>query len=401
MQKRINNQNLIRVFKIILLGIIISGLAFFGFNMKGFSPGYLYLIVVFLSGYWFGLRGGLLAAFMAIGLSFTELNLLYKQPWPMDIYQDFIFRVLAYITGSLCTGLLAGKIIKLKKRLQVVEHYDELTGCLNYRWIMHTLSQEIKRAQRYNNKLSIIMLDLDYFKKINDNYGHLFGNEVLKFFSATVKGCIRDIDVVGRFGGDEFLIILPFADAGQAINVIKRIKQNLKKVDFCESGIKVKKELLLKFSAGVVCFPENGITVNELLRAADHCLLQSKVSGKNKITAEKRHWLRINPFPGFIMEVVNPKTGTYFYPARIYNISAQGAFLLSQEKLYSQKLYCIIRLPNQNQSAKIICKVIHRKVASDYEEFGIYFESLPNTFARTYQDLLYDHFKGFNNITVH
>ncbi|UCC44637.1 MAG: GGDEF domain-containing protein, partial [Candidatus Zixiibacteriota bacterium] len=133
---------------------------------------------------------------------------------------------------------------------------------------------------RYNLPLSLIMVDIDWFKKLNDSYGHEIGNVVLTELAEVIKECIRDVDVFARYGGEEFVIILPQTPQAEASVLAERIRTQIEKhvVATENSG-----SLRVTVSAGVSSFPENGKSAEDLVSTADQALYQAKGSGKNLV----------------------------------------------------------------------------------------------------------------------
>ncbi len=157
------------------------------------------------------------------------------------------------------------------KRLAIT---DELTGAFNHRWFHSRMEEEIRRADRYNRPLSIIMVDVDHFKKYNDSHGHLMGDEVLRGVANTLKRWTRVIDVVSRYGGDEFTILLPETDTEGALTVARRLKKEIEETYFPletyqPSGV-------ITISMGIASFPENGISSKELIKSADDAMYKAK-----------------------------------------------------------------------------------------------------------------------------
>ena len=157
---------------------------------------------------------------------------------------------------------------------------DDLTGIYNRRHIFVELEREIERAIRYERPLSGMMIDVDDFKKINDRYGHLTGDRVLRSFTRILEDSIRKIDILGRYGGDEFLLILPETRIEEARMVAERIRKSLQ--DYQEN---VAGEIfVLTASIGLVAFDESCRGDKTLfLEKIDHVLLAAKRAGKNTV----------------------------------------------------------------------------------------------------------------------
>ena len=116
---------------------------------------------------------------------------------------------------------------ELHRRTEELTINDELTDTYNYRYFVQKLQEEKRRALRYTLPLSLIMVDIDWFKKLNDSYGHQVGNVVLKQLSAIIKRCIRDVDIFCRYGGEEFVVILPQTPQVEASSIAERIRQQV------------------------------------------------------------------------------------------------------------------------------------------------------------------------------
>jgi len=168
----------------------------------------------------------------------------------------------------------------LHRKMEELTVTDELTGIFNYRYFNAKLKEEQRRADRYDLPLSMIMLDIDWFKKFNDNYGHEVGNIVLKGITGVVKRCIRDVDIFARYGGEEFVIILPQTPQDEVTKIGERIRQQIESSVFGGGDIP---ELKVTVSVGVTSFPENGKPNEELLSVVDQALYRAKGSGKNMV----------------------------------------------------------------------------------------------------------------------
>ena len=169
----------------------------------------------------------------------------------------------------------------LEEKLKTLASHDELTGCVNFRSTMELLEKEINRSQRYQKEFSVIMIDIDDFKRKNDEYGHQAGNDILINFANVIKNSLRNIDSVGRYGGEEFMVILPETDAQHALVVLERIRNNLEQTKITSPHLDNSKKVTLKFSAGIAVFPHNAKDLKELIWVADNALLQAKRKGKN------------------------------------------------------------------------------------------------------------------------
>jgi diguanylate cyclase len=155
---------------------------------------------------------------------------------------------------------------------------DALTGALNRRGLDQTLSREIARAQRGGQKMSVTMIDLDYFKSVNDLFGHEAGDQLLIHFTGLIRSVLRKSDALVRYGGEEFALILPETDARGALFVLGRLQQVVKKTPLMYNG----REIATTFSAGVAELQdeENG---HALLRRADDAVYAAKRAGRDCI----------------------------------------------------------------------------------------------------------------------
>jgi len=157
---------------------------------------------------------------------------------------------------------------------------DELTGLFNYRYLDIALEREIKRTERYSSSLSIIFLDLDLFKNVNDTHGHLVGSKVLKEVGMLLKKMTREVDFVFRYGGDEFTIILVETGMAGAAIVAERIRRSIEAHNFlADEGLQIKITACL----GYACFPDDSKSKTELLELSDQAMYHGKLSGKNVV----------------------------------------------------------------------------------------------------------------------
>ncbi|MDD5065622.1 MAG: sensor domain-containing diguanylate cyclase [bacterium] len=165
----------------------------------------------------------------------------------------------------------------LIEELKRISNTDPLTGVYNYRYLIEYLEKEKSRAKRFNLKFSILLLDIDDFKAINDRFGHLKGDEVLLTFLQTIKATIRDIDVLSRYGGDEFILVAPNTDKKSALLLGNKLLKVSPVVNLKE------KKLKIKFSLGIATFPDDTADLTELIKMADKRLYLAKQQGKNQV----------------------------------------------------------------------------------------------------------------------
>ncbi len=170
-----------------------------------------------------------------------------------------------------------GKISRLRDELQDQAIRDPLTGLFNRRYLQETLNRELNRARRGDYPISVVMMDLDDFKQVNDTYGHKAGDQALRSLGEIIRSHIRESDIACRFGGEEFVLVLPETNpqiAGQRAEHIRREFQSTK-------SFKEKKDITPTLSAGVAAFPANGKTAEIILDAADQAMYAAKARGGN------------------------------------------------------------------------------------------------------------------------
>jgi len=159
-------------------------------------------------------------------------------------------------------------------------YIDELTGLYNYRYLDVVLDRELKRSERYGSPLSVLFLDIDHFKMVNDMFGHLIGSRVLREVGALLRKSVRDVDAVIRYGGDEYTVVLVETGVEGAAVVAERIRQAVEAYTFARAdGLAIK----LTVSLGYACTPNDAATKAELLELADQAMYRGKAGGKNMV----------------------------------------------------------------------------------------------------------------------
>jgi diguanylate cyclase (GGDEF)-like protein len=163
------------------------------------------------------------------------------------------------------------------ERTQQLAYLDGLTGIFNRRFFEMRIREELERAQRYNTSLSVVMLDIDYFKKLNDEFGHLLGDEVLKQVSGIFQQQLRKGDVVCRYGGEEFALLLPQTTGENALEVAEKLRRTVEAWHF--PGV----PRPVTISAGLADCPAFGKSRDDIVSAADAALYHAKLSGRNRV----------------------------------------------------------------------------------------------------------------------
>jgi len=162
-------------------------------------------------------------------------------------------------------------------RVRQLAYRDGLTGVFNRRYFESRLVDEVTRAARYGGGVSVLMIDLDHFKKINDDFGHMIGDDVLRAVSSVFVRNLRKVDVVCRYGGEEFAIVLPATQGVSAAAVANKLRRAVANSHL--TGI----PYAVTVSVGVSEFPANGITRDDIVRAADSALYEAKEAGRNRV----------------------------------------------------------------------------------------------------------------------
>ena len=173
--------------------------------------------------------------------------------------------------------------IQLYQELEKTAITDSLTELYTRRYLMERFDEELNRSKMREMSLSFLMIDVDNFKRFNDQYGHLTGDQILRQIAKIIKENIREIDIAGRFGGEEFCIVLPDTNKEGAVYVAERIRSTTEKTIIKAYDASVNATI----SIGVATSPKDGRSIDTLLENADFALYQAKASGRNKVCAAK------------------------------------------------------------------------------------------------------------------
>jgi len=174
--------------------------------------------------------------------------------------------------------------VLLHQEAQRLSITDGLTGLWNYRYFQMTIDKEIERASRFGRPLSVLMLDLDKFKAVNDTYGHQRGDSVLIELATRIKGAIREVDTLARYGGEEFVLILPETDVTGALQTAEKVCELVRNRRF---GSTDEEPLRLTISVGLAVYPDHASTPAGLVKAADTALYAAKGAGRDRVVMAK------------------------------------------------------------------------------------------------------------------
>ncbi len=197
---------------------------------------------------------------------------------------SYLTQVFNHMVSSLKRGQMEiaqahDALVEKNHELHELSITDGLTGLFNRKHLMDLFDMEMARTRRYRIPFSVMIADIDHFKKINDTYGHLAGDSVLRRIADTLSQMVRECDHVGRYGGEEFLIILPNSDAAGAMKTAQRIRHGVHQVRFYNDG----NEIVLTVSVGVAQCNDGEDSVEAILSRADAALYQAKETGRNQV----------------------------------------------------------------------------------------------------------------------
>ena len=252
---------------ILIAGSVVGGVASFIFSL---------LASLALLGGWF------------IGMRLNSSPSLLYQPVYAPLYlgsQILIQQIVALLLFSVSRNIEQSfeYLREQADQMAVLAHTDPLTSLANRRQMIEQLAREYSRARRYERPLSLLYLDLDSFKEINDQFGHLFGDEILRNAALSMRSVLRSTDLLSRIGGDEFAVLLPETDLKGAVGVANKLRRAL----LAFSGNLGSAVPTLTFSAGVAQLLAEDESIDDLLARADDVQYQAKATGKGEIRSQR------------------------------------------------------------------------------------------------------------------
>ncbi len=194
---------------------------------------------------------------------------------------DFVMTVIRSAVSAIEQAHLIEQTRADNARLETLAHTDPLTQLLNRRALTIRLMAELERVRRYNSPLTMLMIDLDHFKLVNDTYGHLAGDEVLRNIATVLQCSLRTVDMVARYGGEEFVIVLPETGEHGAVQFAERVRERIEARDF---EISPGRSIKVTVSIGVSLYPAPHVeSVDDLFARADSALYRAKEKGRNRV----------------------------------------------------------------------------------------------------------------------
>ncbi len=236
--------------------------------------------------YWFQIRaplvteGKIIRSILSTPLSqrgdtIGVIELLNKSD---GIFQDEDVKLLEMVVKPIAVAIGTIRMFDSAEALTIT---DDLTKLYNYRYLMQYLEAEVKRCLRYKKKVSLLFIDVDGFKQVNDTYGHLVGSRALAEMGQVLRKVLRETDIVGRYGGDEFVVVLPETPLNGALVIAERMRKKVDDYEFVAQDLSIH----LTISLGVASCPKHTLTAEGLIKKADAAMYRAKELSRNSIKA--------------------------------------------------------------------------------------------------------------------
>jgi len=262
-----------------------------------FSTLLLPAILVLLGPGWRGessLRAvGVTLVAAAASLILRSLHALTNPEEYVDLMQSSLGQGLTFLFSFICLigagfGFVLANFERIARHMEEMASTDGLTGCLNRMTADALLRHELERGRREGTPLAFVLLDLDHFKDVNDCHGHHAGDDALRAFAAEVRARLRASDVVGRWGGEEFGLVLPATDGIGAMRLVDQIREAVAMLQLCDGD---GRDFRLTVSAGIaVAEPGGKLTADQLFMRADRALYRAKDGGRNNVQVHDSEW---------------------------------------------------------------------------------------------------------------
>lgn len=213
--------------------------------------------------------------YLYLGYLSHSVGLFAPETFTMLMAKFSPFLLVAYVTS-----MLASDILHAKQRITLLSQTDDLTGLLNMRAFNNIMEKEIARVTRYTHPFTVVMIDVDNLKSINDQYGHTTGSRLITTIAQSIKDSVRTTDVLARYGGDEFVVLMTHTSTEQARMAAERIRTAIHNTSFDMKSNRISTTV----SVGIASFPDGVTDAAEVLDKADIALYKSKQSGRDRVT---------------------------------------------------------------------------------------------------------------------
>ncbi|MCZ6579559.1 MAG: GGDEF domain-containing protein [Gammaproteobacteria bacterium] len=243
----------------------------------------LYLLVIMFSALTLS-KGTSMLIFLLITVVYFYLGqkIYVEDTFSYSEFGSVMVLFCPYLLAGYVTTLLAADVQNARERLAHLSNTDNLTGLKNRRAFENEFSIEVKKAIRYKRSFAVMMLDGDNLKVANDQYGHGVGDKLIISLAQVLQDSLRETDILARYGGDEFIVMLPETNDKTAIVIAERIRGTVENTSFNADGNQVSTTL----SIGIACYPADSENSEEIIKLADKALYESKHKGKNTITRQ-------------------------------------------------------------------------------------------------------------------
>ena len=270
------------------------------------------------------------------------------------------------------------KVVELKvfEEANYFSKCDSLTGLYNRGYFEDSLSGEISRARRYDTEFSILFLDLDDFKKVNDTLGHLAGDFVLKKVANLITKEKREEDVVARYGGEELVVILPETNKINTIIKAERIRKKIQDMPLVFDG----KKIQISVSGGIATFPQDAVESDKLIHCADQALYRAKAEGKNRIclySIDKRQYVRLDFADEIKVQPLGRWVGQNQAFARGKDLSLSGILFQSENPMeIGTKIQLEVPIPSKDNPIILVGTAVRVEIFEDHYDIGVSFVQL-------------------------